>query len=232
MQRQVNRKQGRRLALLLLFFLVSMGVAARARSQSALKVEHGLMVPNGHTPWAVDRFSDQPQLVPIHHSTIAVNNHTGANIAGSLAGSFFYKPKVTTELDGTSSRNQLHSRTPVFYFLVEEDEEPGAEAKDADLYSFQIVRVTVAKGRRVVDNLAYTQLTGKAKRSDSFVESVTTKLPGGWIRIETKDPMDEGEYCLLPVPAANGTFATRVYDFGIHADAPNAKDAVAPGKGQ
>jgi hypothetical protein len=206
--------------------LLSLCAWMKADAQSTLDVEHGLTIPNDRTPWAVDTYQDRPQLVPIHHSTVAVNRHTGVNVAGSVAGSIFYKPKLTTELDGMHSRTQLHGKTPILYLLIEADQDPGGEGKDADLHTYAIVRAAQLKNRRVVDSLSYTQLTGNAKRHGQFIETSTTQMPGGWTRIEPKAPMDEGEYCLLPIPKAGGTYATVVYDFGIDLAAPNEKDAI------
>ncbi|HUX43293.1 MAG TPA: hypothetical protein VMV57_00950 [Terracidiphilus sp.] len=134
---------------------------------------------------------------------------------------------MSSELDGVHARVQLHTRTPVFYLLYEEDFSPGDNTRDADSYSFVIEHVTVAEKKRVVDALSFNSLTLHAKRNDKLVETTVTKMPGGWLRIEPNRPMDEGEYCILPVPKSNGTYSTEVYDFGIDPNAPNEKDAIA-----
>jgi hypothetical protein len=212
-------------ALVCLVFLVSSGLG-QTMSRAELEVEPGLTIPNSKTPWAVDEFGNHRQIVPIHHSMVTVNKHAGANVAGSLAGSVFYKPKLTTELDGLSSRNQLHFDKPVFYLLFDEDQDPDGQGKSSDRYDFVISRVEAMKDKRVVDQLAYTQLTGNAKRTDSVVETETTFMSDGWMRIVPKAPMPEGEYVLLPIPKLKGSFSQTVWDFGIHAQAPNAKDAI------
>ncbi len=165
--------------------------------------------------------------MPIHHSRVAVNRHTGANVAGSLAGSVFYKPKLTTELDSATSRTQLHSKTPVFYLLTDPDPDNGGDAQNAETMIFAIVRVAVTNEKRIVDNLSYTQFTDNAKRHADLVEATTTHLADGWLRIEPQAPMEEGEYCILPIPKTSGTYATSVYDFGIHHSAANERDAVS-----
>jgi hypothetical protein len=212
---------------LLVTALFSLGFSVASFAQTPYPIEHGLAIPDVRTPWAVDSFENRYQLVPIHHSTVIVNKHTGANIAGSLAASFLYRPKVTTELTGASARTQLHTKTPVFYLLLEADRDPAGNGQDEDLYTFAIVRIAPGKDRRVVDNLSYTQLTGRGRHNDAFIATTTTKTADGWIRIEPSKAMDEGEYCLLPVPKTSGTYSTVVYDFGIHADAANASDAIA-----
>lgn len=76
----------------------------------------GVKIPSHSTPWAVDVYEGKQQLMPIHHTNVLVNDHKGANIAGSLAGSFFYKPKMTIEINGEHARIALHSDKPVSIF--------------------------------------------------------------------------------------------------------------------
>ncbi|HEY6377020.1 MAG TPA: hypothetical protein VIX90_15985 [Edaphobacter sp.] len=210
------------------FVLLCFGIGIQTTSaQTSLDVEPGLKIPDAKTPWAVDVFEGQRELVPIHHSMVSLNKHTGSNVAGSLAGSFFYKPKLTTELDGLNSRNQLHTNKPAIYVLVEVDQDAAGQGKSDEMYDFVIAKAEQTKNnKRVVDRLAYTQLTGHAKRGDNFVETEITRMKDGWFLIQPKAPMPEGEYVLLPVPKMNGTFSTTVWDFGINLKASNAKDAI------
>ncbi|WP_035347075.1 hypothetical protein [Edaphobacter aggregans] len=208
------------------FFAVFLALVFPLSGQTTLEVEQGLKIPNSKTPWAVDVYNNQFELVPIHHSTVSLNKHTGANAAGSLAGSFFYKPKLTAELDGLNSRNQLHTDKPVIYFLFDADQDKDGSGKSSDTWDFVIARAEQAKDKRVVDRLAFNTLTGHAKRGQSFVDIEITQLPNSWYRIQPKNPIPEGEYVLLPVPKANGSYSTVVWDFAINAKAPNATDAI------
>ena len=65
----------------------------------------GLRVPGTAMPYALDSFAGKPELIPIQHSNVSGNNHAGANAAGQLAGSFFYKPKGATGLRGRRRRS-------------------------------------------------------------------------------------------------------------------------------
>lgn len=199
----------------------------RASAQWPVKVEHDLTIPNGRTAWAVDAYDGQPQLVPVHHSTVIINQHKGQNFAGSMIGSFLYRPKITTELDGLHSRNQLHTPTPIFYVLDPASEDPGGDATNSDTHTYVVSRVGIIKNKRIVDYLSYNELTGNAKREEQVIPATTTVTADGWIRIEPKKAMKPGEYCILPVPKASGTYATTVYDFGIDFHAPNEQDAIA-----
>lgn len=216
MQKVRARKQRCFFSLLAgLVFLVSFG-AGRILAQTTLEVEPGLKIPNAKTQWAVDVFENQRQLVPILLSTVPVNRYPAANIGGSLAES------VSTELDGLNSRNQLHFDRPVLYFWLDE------RGNVSDVYDFVISQVGQKKEKRVIDRLALKQLTGDAKRTESLVSTQTTAMPDGWMRIEPKTPMPEGEYVLLAIPkVGKATYSPVVWlDFGIHAKAPETKDAI------
>lgn len=210
-----RRLQSRWLAIFCCWFLV----AGACGAEVGPKVEHDIVIPNDRTPWVIDVTDGQPQLVALHHSTIELNRHTGANLAGSLAGSLFYRPKLTTELNGEHARTQIHTSKPVFYLMVQSD----PDAEDTDPVSFAIVQAAAVKDKRVVNRMSYSQFTGRAKRDDGVIETTVTQMPGGWLRIAPVSAMAEGEYCLLPLPKANGAFAMQVFDFGINASAPSGK---------
>ncbi|MCU1248146.1 MAG: hypothetical protein JWQ49_1175 [Edaphobacter sp.] len=195
------------------------------RAQTVPEPIPGVHIPNGSIPWAVDIYEGKQQLVPIHHTTVEVNNHKGTNVAGSLAGSVFYKPKVTTEVNGAHARVALHSDKPVFYVHIMDD--PGGDSSDPATPGWAIVRATINKDRRILAQVNFTQLTGNAKRNDSQVDAAIEMLGDGWFKIVPKDPLSPGEYALQPVPKAANTFSTVVFDFTIDSKAPNAPDALS-----
>jgi hypothetical protein len=191
-----------------LVFLLGFGSRTVA-AQSELQVEPGLKIPNAETPWAVDVFENQRQLVPLHHfndSTLPVDRYADGNT------------KHTTELDGLNSRNQLHFDRPVLYV-------------NHGLYDFFISRVEQKKEKRFIDQLASTQLKENEERTaESFVETKTTAMGDGWMRVEPIASMPEGEYVLLAIPKVRRATYSQVVvvwlDFGIHGNAPNVKDAI------
>ena len=195
-------------------------------AQTSMEVEPGLTIPDSKTPWALETYQGKRQLVPIHHSDVSTNQHPGANLAGSLAGSFFYKPKLTSELNGSKSRNQLHSQSPVIYFLMDEDQDEGGSGKSAESWSFVIVRAEQEKDKRIVDRIAVTQVKGTVQRKTEVIDADATQLPNHWYRIQPKAPMPEGEYALLAVWKPTGASSTVVWDFGINLSAPNEKDVI------
>jgi hypothetical protein len=185
-------------------------------AQNEFEIEPGLKIPNAKTPWAVDVFENQRQLVPLHY-------------AGAFDRRMAGNTKVTTELARPNSVNQLHFDKPVLYFWLDR------RGNVSDGYDFFISRVEQEKERRVIDRLAFTQLTPNAERRESFVETETetetetTAMRDGWMRIEPRAPMPEGEYVLLAIPKVQNRDASPVIwpAFGIHANAPNAKDVIA-----
>lgn len=194
------------------------------QAQSSPEPIPGVHIPNGSVPWAVDVYEGKQQIVPIHHTAIEINNHKGVNVAGSLAGSFFYKPKMTTEVNGSHARLALHTDKPVFYVQVMDD--PDGDSSSAFAH-WAIVSAIVKKDRRILAQVNFTQLTGNAKRSDSQVDVTIEKLADGWLKITPVNPMTPGEYALQPVTKVANTFSTVIFDFTIDPKAPNAPDALS-----
>jgi hypothetical protein len=194
------------------------------------EVASGLTIPNGSgaLPFALDRYEGKPELVVIHHSTVEVNNHTGANVAGSLAGSFFYKPKMTTELPGPHARTVLHDPRPSFFVHLLEDPDTSGDSADSNTAVWALVAATATKDHRVFAKVQFTQLTGHAKRAQGQVDTHTESLGSGWVKITPDAPLAPGEYAVMPVPRAANTFAAVVFDFTLDPAGPNSPEAVLP----
>ncbi len=212
-----------------LTLLVASLTATACPAQSAApEPVPGLRIPSGSLPFAFEHFQGKPQLVPVHHSTVEVNNHKGTNVAGSLAGSFLYKPKMSTELAGAHARTVLHDPQPAFYVHALEDPDSGGDTENSETTVYALVRATADKDRRIFAQIRFTQLTGNAKRSDSQVETATERLPGGWLKITPTIPLAPGEYALTPIPKAQNAFSTVVFDFQADPNAANDADAIQP----
>lgn len=192
-------------------------------------VAPGLRIPNGSgsVPLALDSYAGKQELVPVHHSTVMVNNHTGSNVAGSLAGSVFYKPKMTTELPGLHARTALHDARPTFYVHVEEEPDASGDSASSDTAVWALVQASVDKDRRIFAKIQFTQLTGHAKRADGLVVTDSERVAGGWIKITPKAALAPGEYAITPIFKTPNTFSAVVFDFSLDAAAPNAVDAIA-----
>ena len=182
----------------------------------------GLRVPGTSMPYALDSFDGKPELIPIQHSNVSVNNHTGANVAGELAGSFFYKPKATTELRGEEAAVTLHSRRPILYFHID-----GYDDHNENLAGWAIVRAKADKDRRIVAQIRFTQLTGHGKHNDDIIDTKEAHLPDGWTTITPSEDLANGQYVLTPIYKGN-LFASTVYAFGIDPSAPEDELAIKP----
>jgi len=222
--RQLQEAPLRSFRVLVALFAFAFPLTPFTQAQSAPEPIPGVQIPNGNVPWAIDVYEGKQQLVPIHHTSIGVNNHRGANVAGSLAGSFFYKPKMTTEIDGVHARVALHTGKPVFYVHTAND--PGGDS--SSLFDhWAIVRAVVKKDKRIISQVSFTQLTGNAKRNDAQVDATVETLADGWLKIAPVNDLTPGEYALLPITKVANTFSTVVFDFTLDPNAPDAPDAVS-----
>jgi hypothetical protein len=103
-------------------------------------------------------------------------------------------------------------------------DDPGG---DSSAPNRAIVRATVKNDRRIIAQVAFTQLTGNAKRNDSLVDATVERFDNGWLKIISKEPLALGEYALQPVLKAANTFPTVVFDFTVDPKGPNAPDAIS-----
>ena len=218
---------------LLVFAITSLTLAsplfAQRYSQGDLPLAApGLRVPGGPLPYALDHFQGLPQLVPVHHTSVELNNHKAANVTGSLAGSFFYKPKMSVEAAGAHARTILHDARPVFFIHILEDPDGAGDTASRETPSFAIVHATVDKDRRIFAQIRFTQLTGEAKRKEGIVDVETERLVHGWLKITPREDLAPCEYAFTPLAKAQNAFSTVVFDFAIDPAAFNLKDAIKP----
>jgi len=201
--------------------------ASRARS-SRPEVAPGLVLPDAGHEWALDKFGGQPQLVQLKYTAVQSNNHVVSNIAKENVAPFVYKPKATWEVPGPAAAVRLHTVTPVIFFVSTYDDEDAADSS-VGLDSLALVKLQVHKDRRIVSTTAYTQLTGKAKRSEDQVETVTEKIgSSGWFKISPKEPLPPGEYGLVRLPKQANLLGAAIFDFAIDPSAPENPKAIQP----
>lgn len=207
--------------------LLSTGLSYAQMPSDAPVAAPGLQVPGSAVPYALDEFQGKQELVPIHHSTVGINRHTGANLAGSLAGSFFYRPKMTTELDGQHARVALHSTQPVFYLHAgQDDPDHAGDNADSLISTWAILHLKVDKDHRVVTKITMNSFGAHAKKKNGIVDAKVEKLPDGWLRITPAVPLVPGEYALSAVFNNPNVFTDVVYDFTVDSSAPEAKEAI------
>lgn len=211
------------IALASYLLCIPLTLAGQAGPQAAA----GLSIPGTAMPYALDSFDGKPELIPLHHSNVSVNNHAGANVAGEMAGSFFYKPKMTTELPGATAAVTLHSRRPVLYYHLDDQDGSSADHNE-NLAGWAIVRARSEKDKRIVSQIRLTQLTGHGKRNDAVVDAKEAHLPNGWTTLTPNEDLANGQYVFSPIYRSGNTFASTVYAFGIDPSAPEAEGAIKP----
>jgi hypothetical protein len=209
-------------------FLCGISFELGAAAQGALPVEPGLVIPNDDFPWAMEKFDGTDQVVPIHQSSSNFNNHTGANFAGGLTESFFYKPKITTELPGVKARTIIHDPQAVFYLRYTPDPagDGNPNAKSA-IVGWEILRAALRKGKREFQAVRITVLTNHGSRADRGVDSEIEQLAGGWTKITPKAPLEAGEYAIAPICRDPKFMSGMLFDFSLDPAGKNDTDAVS-----
>ena len=181
-------------------------------SNGELIVAPGLRIPNGNVPWALDTVEGKQVLVPIHHAAIAQS--------GATAGT----------LDGSGSRTSLRSASPVFFVHTSDRTENTGDSGRGTPTGWALLAAKVDGTTRTVDRVKFSDVNGATVCAAPVLCTQAESLPGGWLRITPRAPLDPGEYALLPVPRSTTTFSPLVYDFTINTESPAPKDSVAPGQ--
>jgi hypothetical protein len=195
-----------------------------------------LVIPGLHLPatgrlWALDKFAGKQELVHLQYEQIDLKNHSGSNFLKAQAAPFFYKPKKTLEIKGSAARIRLHDNSPTFFvrrISGDGEESQNASQSSYDPNALSLIRLQVQSDRRVVAAIAFTQITGKASRSDSAIGVVGEQIPGtNWYMLRPNQPIPPGEYGLMVLPQAQNEFATIIYDFAIDPKAAENTGAIA-----
>lgn len=194
-------------------------ITAAPSSANKLLVSPNLHLPNRGTIWALDHFGTTPELVHLKYRGVYVDQHSGSNFWKAEAAPFVYKPKKGVELKGNAAIVRLHDTSPVFYVrgLIQDESEFEGSASAAESRSiFSLVRLEVRSDRRVVTKIAFTQVTGKASKSQDVIDIVTHRIPGSdWYSVSPKAPLAPGEYGFTRLPKGQSFFDVNIYDFAI-----------------
>ena len=184
-----------------------------AVSNGELIVAPGLRIPNGNVPWALDAAAGKQVLVPIHHAEL---NASGSTAPGTLAGAASHTP--------------LHTTTPTFFIHTSDRTENTGDSGRGTPTGWALLAAQVSGPLRTVARVKFADVNAATVCTAPVLCTVAESLPDGWLRITPRDPLPVGEYVLLPVPRTATSQSPLVYDFTVDADAPAAKDTVAPGQ--
>lgn len=177
-----------------------------------LIVAPGLRIPNGNVPWALDVIDGKQVLVPVHHT--ALTQTTGASAT----------------LEGAASHTGLHSSSPVFFIHGSDRTENTGDAGRGTPTGWALLQVTVDRKARTMDRVKFADVSAGTVCAGPVLCTQAEVLPGGWLRLTPRAPLEAGEYALVPVPRAATSLQPLVYDFTINTGSVAPRDAVSPGQ--
>ncbi len=217
-----------------------------ARAALTLEIKPGLRLPGEGSVVVLDTFQDTPELVPVPQEGSDLNKETAHAVQkkaihpGSSAHEIF-------EVPGPRSEVQLHVALPVFYVRIGLDEpdpsggnaltvvthssgdvpEREASAGGAESSDYVIERLDARQDMRVLDSFRIA-LLGTHRPQPDVIEMREEPQPGGrWLKLTPEQPLEFGEYALVEVLSAQAVNVD-VWDFGVHADAPENLEAIRP----
>jgi hypothetical protein len=209
------------------------------------QVAPGLRLPEPSGVFLLDNYKGEPQLVEMQQSAGDLNRNTKANIfrgaINPVAGA-----KQTIEIEGEHAAVKSHAEVPSIYISVEdlepersgdrigsgraaskqsrrdEPEQPEQpqqpEQPIVPFDRFRIVRAQVKGGKRIVGDVKRA-ITGKVSQEQRFVNTTTTRLSGGWLKITPTESLAPGEYALVETMGQEG-INLYLWDFGVNPNAP------------
>ena len=193
-------------------------VGTYAVSGGNLTAAPGLQVPNGNLPWALDTTPDgKPALVPIHHSAIT----EPASVATA--------PPANHTLNGMHARTVVRSATPVFFVHTNDRTENTGDAGHGNPTGWVLVLAEANSGNRVVPHIQFSDIAQGTSCTPPLLCLNAETLPDGWARLTPRDPLQPGDYVLLPVQRQPKPGVLVVYDFTSNPSAALARDAVVAG---
>jgi len=207
------------------------------------QVAPGLRLPEPSGVFLLDNYKGEPELVELQQSAGDLNRNTKANIfrgaINPVAGA-----KQTIEIEGEHAAVKSHADVPSIYINVE-DLEPMESSRDqtgsaqatktesrrsepekaeqpeaavVPFDRFRVVRAQVKGGKRIVGDVKRA-ITGKISQEQRFVNTTTTRLSGGWLKITPTENLAPGEYALVETMGQEG-INLYLWDFGVNPNAP------------
>ena len=207
------------------------------------EVAKDLRLPEEGQVWVMDTFRGGAELVPVAQTDGTVNKPVGHSILKGVVKPESAPHGVVVLKDETAPV-QLHVSQPEFYLRLDDAQVPGGSALTVDTHGaaaaaagrerkagepndYVVVRVDVRQDARVVGSFNNT-LLGTGRAQDDVTEVDETVLPGGhWLKVVPKSPLLIGEYALVEV-LGDKTINLGVWDFGVHPQAIENRDALRP----
>jgi hypothetical protein len=213
------------------------------RAARTPEVAKDLHLPEEDTVMALDTFQGSPELVPLPQQATDLNRET-AHAVQKLALNPLASQHRISDLQGERAEVQLHVGLPVIFVRIggEEAEVTGGGAFTVDTNgqegratpgtgdagsSYVIERVNVHAGMRELDSFGIAKL-GNGQPQRDVIELRHEDLPGGdWLKLTPVEPLLPGEYALVEIVSGKEVNLD-VWDFGVHAEAPENMEAQRP----
>ena len=207
-------------------------------------IEPDLRLPEDDSVLALDEFQGKPELVPLTQSEGDLNRVTGHSVLKKALNPKAAAHQLLT-LRGERSFVQLHVDTPAIYLRIGEASAPStggaplvvdthgaSSAKDSsdirpDNSQYVVVRTDVRVDARVVASFSLEALNSGRHIDDVIEMNQETLIGGHWMKLSPKRPLEFGEYVLMEV-VSEKEINLGVWDFGIHPQAPENRDAIKP----
>jgi hypothetical protein len=202
-----------------------------ANATPATPIGEGLVLWSSGHVWARDTFDRQPQLVQLRFLPTKINQHTGSNFLKANLAPFVYKPRMSIEVEGAAASVRLHDQHVIIYIRrFGDDSEDAAPSSDTSTQTdLMLVRAESRKDRRIISNVAFTQITAKAARSSETIEFTMEKVGNtDWQKLTPNEPLPPGEYALVYMPRGQNLLPTQVFDFAVDPNAPANVSVVTP----
>ncbi len=183
-----------------------------AVSNGELIVAPGLRIPNGNVPWALDVIEGKQVLVPVHHAALEQPGDAAAT------------------LEGASSRTALHSVLPVFFVHTSDRTENTGDSGRGTPTGWALLPARIDGSKRTIEHVKFSDVNAATVCAGPVLCTQAETLPGGWLRITPRAPLEAGEYALLPVARSVTSLSPLVYDFSINTGQAAPKDLVTPGQ--
>ena len=199
-------------------FLEIQLLAFGARIALTQQIAPGIELPSHGDVWVLDSSGSAGHLVRLKYSVVHVNLHRGANFGRSMAWPVGGRIQNTVEISGAAATARVSNNDPVFYvrsILADPEEAAVITAPGAKL---ALLRLRPEKDVRVLETLAYTQLSGAAHAKDDAIKLSLERIPDtDWLKAIPAQPLAAGEYALtwVATKANDASFPEIVYDFGV-----------------
>jgi len=188
-----------------------LGAALSGRGQAvpaSPEAAPGLPLPAAGGVAALDTGTGgTPLVVTLHASEIAIDNHTGANVASSA---FYGNRHRGIDLDGATATQVLPTSPPSLFVCL------GQDNRELWRSEATIIRLKVVKDRRVAVTFSNNYFGGGLKRIMDVVPIEKSDVPNScWLKMTPAAPLEPGEYAFVFLMKDPSFFPELIYDFSV-----------------